>query len=119
MIILDIPIMGISRGPNGILFANGGGGGEGGDGGGASQGMSPFRPTPAASGGGTGLTAPGNVAGGKGGDGSAGAELNGATSPGGVQNGGGGGGGGGGAGFIHAPGITGDSVISPPSRELP
>lgn len=119
MIVLDIPITGISRGPNGFLVANGGGGGEGGDGGGTAPGMTPFRPTPAASGGGTGPTAPGNLAGGKGGDGSAGAALNGATSPGGVQNGGGGGGGGGGAGFIHAPGITGDSVISPPSRDLP
>lgn len=120
MIVLDIPMTGISLGSNGKLFANGGGGGEGGDGfSTGAPGMTPFRPTPAASGGGTGVSGPGNLAGGKGGDGSAGAELGGSTSPGGVQGSGGGGGGGGGAGFIHAPGIVGDVVISPPSRDLP
>ena len=120
MIVLDVPMAGMVRGPNAILVANGGGGGEGGDGSSAgSSGFSSAVPTPAAPGGGTPEAGGGNFSGGNGGDGSAGAEIDGSASPGGVQNGGGGGGGGGGAGFVHAPGITGDSVISPASLDLP
>lgn len=118
MIVLDVPAAAITRGVNGVLFANGGGGGEGGDP--SSPGMpgsSPGAPTPAAFGGGT--VVQGNMDGGNGGDGSAGAETNGRDAFGGARSGGGGGGGGGGAGFIHAPGIMGDAVISPVSLDLP
>lgn len=122
MIVLDIPMAGIMVGPSGLLFSNGGGGGEGADMTlGGRPGRTPSAPTPAAEGGGDG--GPGNIGnpdGGNGGAGSAGAEIDGEASPGGAQGGdGGGGGGGGGAGFIHAPGIAGDSVISPPSLDLP
>lgn len=120
MIVLDVPMSGIARSARGMLFANGGGGGQGSDSdAGGISGASPTAPTPAASGGGTGNAAPGNLHGGHGGDGSSGAEIDGANAAGGAASNACGGGGGGAAGFIHAPGITGDSVISPPSLDLP
>lgn len=123
MIVLDVPKGGLVRGQGGIVFANGGGGGEGGDPSlPGSPGVSPSAPTPAAPGGGTGgIAGPGNPLGGKGGKGSAGTNLNGSNAPGNAQGdfGGGAAGGGGGAGFIHASGIVGDTVISPPSTDLP
>jgi hypothetical protein len=123
MIVVDVSTRGIVRGASGLLFANGGGGGEGGDPSlPGSSGVSPSAPTPAAPGGGTGGNAgPGNFYGGKGGSGSAGGTLNGSSAPGNAQinMSGGAAGGGGAAGFIHAPGIIGDSIISPPSTDLP
>jgi len=120
MIVLDAPSLMIMLGGTGTLFANGGGGGQGGaapDGGASKPGAGedghePMAPTPAALGGSFS-----DKDGGSGGNGSVGSSrligLNGGSSP--VVHMGGGGAGGGGAGFIRAHGITGDSIISPPS----
>lgn len=116
MIVLDAPS--IVRNVNGALFANGGGGGQGGAGpsGALGAGEDGHRSTAPAV-----QAAGGNFAsqdGGNGGNGSAGGTRLVGAPGGGVnqaQNSGGGGGGGGGAGFIRAPGVTGDNAISPPS----
>lgn len=111
MIVIDVPTSSIMLG-NGVFFANGAGGGEGGSspggtgGTGQDGGASTGPAMPGA--GGTGRD------GGDGGQGSFGASLNGANAPG-NKSLGGGGGGAGGAGIIYAPGIFGNSVISPPS----
>jgi hypothetical protein len=114
MIVVDVPMDKITRGASGMLYANGGGGGEGGvDPAGAGlDGAAPAGPTPSAPG---GSSVNGND-GGNGGQGSSGSDLGGATSPGQAGGGGGGGGGGGAAGYVYAPGITGSTVISPPSQ---
>ena len=116
MIVLDVPMAGIVRGANGILFANGGGGGEGGaeppSAAMGQPGSDPAGPMPAAAGGNT------TNDGGNGGAGSSDI-LAGATAAGQSGSHGGGGAGGGGAGFIYAPGISGNTVISPPSQNLP
>jgi hypothetical protein len=116
MIVLDAPS--ITLGPDGVVFANGGGGAEGGAGGGAGGtaaagapgGESPLPKVAALKGSGGD--------GGDGGDGSYGTTLGGTTAGGNSQHDGGGGAGGGGAGFIRARGITGDN-IAPPPIELP
>lgn len=101
----------------GLLYANGGGGGEGGAGPNmAAAGMDGQASTAPDS---PGAGGNGNPDGGNGGAGSSGSTIVGAPSPGGIMNDGGGGAGGGGAGFIHAPGFTGNSVIAPPSLDLP
>jgi hypothetical protein len=117
MIVLDVPMAGIVRGANGLLFANGGGGGEGGADPSTmgTNGGIPMAPTPAASGGDSGIGGDG----GNGGPGSAGGNTSGANALGQGGGSGGGGGGGGAAGFIYAPGITGTTVISPSSQNLP
>jgi hypothetical protein len=102
----------------GVLWANGGGGGQGGQGGlplAGDDGNESPDPTTAAS------KTNGSSVGGNGGKGSQGSVRDGqdgisdASTGGGNQ--GGGGGGGGGAGFIHAPGITDQDKISPPSSD--
>jgi len=119
MIVLDIPMAGITRGSNGVLFANGGGGGEGGSddpmpsGTAGQDGSAPTSPTPAALGGSSSSN------GGNGGPGSSGPDTAGGNSSGQSSGAGGGGAGGGGPGFIHAPGITDSTAISPASQDLP
>ena len=112
MVVLDAP----SITPNGEpqLFANGGGGGQGG-GQGLMPGDLPFdggESTSPQQQGPPGINPA--TPGGPGGAGSVGIMLNG-TNAASADPSGGGGGGGGGAGLIHAPGVTGPTVISPPS----
>jgi hypothetical protein len=113
MIVLDTPTV---MPGTGLLYANGGGGGEGGAGpnrfAAGTDGQASTAPDSAGAGG-TGHD------GGDGGAGSSGSMITGSLSPGPILFDGGGGAGGGGAGFIHAPGFTGDSVIAPPSLDLP
>ncbi|HSR99064.1 MAG TPA: hypothetical protein VLM79_18545 [Kofleriaceae bacterium] len=117
MIILDVPPSRITRNAAGVLFASGGGGGEGGTGGSmpatGRDGGNAVAPAVGALGG-TSIND-----GGDGGLGSFGHVLNGGNTPGqGGGGDGGGGGGGGGAGIIYAPGITGDTLIAPPSPTI-
>jgi hypothetical protein len=109
MIVFDSP-MALGFGARTKLWANGGGGAQGGSGATGADGNESAGPTQAASGGSGGGT------GGAGGSGSLGS----GTGAGGTSTTlGGGGGGGGGAGFIHAPGFTDLSSISPPSSDPP
>jgi hypothetical protein len=108
MIMLDAPsIMAQSRAQ---LFANGGGGGQGGGGTDPGfDGVESTAPQQAGTGGANTLSV-----GGFGGAGSVGTTLAGGSGVIAIS-GGGGGGGGGGAGLIRAAGVSGASVISPPS----
>jgi hypothetical protein len=112
MIVLDAPQL--MFGANARLWANGGSGGQGAspstDGGSGSESSDPATPASGGMGGnGSGLGA----------DGAVGNDLG--PRGGNANSGGGdgGGGGGGGGGIIHAPGLTGSAVISPPSSDPP
>jgi hypothetical protein len=108
MIVFDSsqPLM---LGPGVKLWANGGGGGQGSsnstDGGAGGESGDPVNSAP-------GARSPG--AGGNGGDGSVGILLGGKGVNSVVDGAGGGGGGG---GFIHAPGLTDPTAMSPPSSD--
>jgi hypothetical protein len=110
MIVIDAPQL--TFGPGARLWANGGSGGQGGSplAGGAPGAESSDPMTPASS-------AIVIDAGGVGAAGAVGADPG--TRGGNAVVSAGGGGGGGGGGFIHAPGLTGDAAISPPSSDPP
>jgi hypothetical protein len=115
MIVIDAPRL--TFGPGARLWANGGSGGQGSsDLAEGAPGRESGDPMTAAS------TVGVTLAGGAGASGAVGAGP-GRTGGNPIITGGitlaGGGGGGGGGGFIHAPGLTGDAAISPPSSDPP
>jgi hypothetical protein len=110
MIVFEAPQL--MFGPNARLWANGGSGGQGGSpigsGSPGSESSDPMTPAACDNAG---------IGGGRGAEGAVGNDLAPRGGNADVDGGAGGGGGGGGGGFIHAPGLTGPALISPPSSD--